>query len=311
MQKCINYFHCWKIKLFTIKLSMFAFIILFFTETSYYLLILQTGIVDYFHADISHIWMIPVGGVLGILTIAKLQHRSTIVIVALLFQTFFMFFYPAFNPLMLFILGYLSGLVAPYLIYHLKSVEQVLVILGLSYLLGTVAIAIVPQNRGTLAVVLSLLAVSSAYFVKENRIVKKPQSLELKTYGQIFIWLVLDASLFGMLTNSNIAIWGDTHYMLVIVFFHGFGLYLGYKLYHYRFNPQLIMGLFILSYVLFWIQKSYLLAIVYPIVISYYNVIILKHFMRLSFGQLALASLSLWVSAGVGLLITLLYLQLY
>jgi len=50
---------------------------------------------------------------------------------------------------------------------------------------------------------------------------------------------------------------------------------------------------------------------VYPVVISYYNVIILKYFMRLSFGQLALASVSLWVSAGVGLALTLIYSQFH
>jgi hypothetical protein len=305
----MNYFQCWKIKFFTIELSMFAFILLFFAETSYYLLILQTGIVEYYHTDIHHIWMIPVGGVLGILTIAKLQHRSTVVLVALLLQTLLMFFYPAFNPLVLFILGYLSGLVAPYLIYQLKSVEQVVVILGLSYLLGTIAIAIDPAHRGTLAVVLSLLAAGSAYFVKENTSVKKPQSLALKTYGEIFIWLVLDASLFGMLASSDVAIWGDVHYMSLIIFFHGFGLYVGYKLYHYQNNPKIILGLFLLSYLLFWLDEPYLLAMVYPVVISYYNVIILKYFMRLSFGELALASVSLWVSAGAGLALTLIYSQ--
>jgi len=311
MQKCMSYFHYWKIKFFTIELSMFAFIILFFAETSYYLLILQTGIVDYYHTDLHHIWMIPVGGVLGILTIAKLQHRAKVVMVALLFQTLLMFFYPMFNPLMLFILGYLSGLVAPYLIYQLKSVEQVVIVLGLSYLLGTIAIAIEAQNRGSLAIILSLLALGSAYFVKENIVIKRPTSLHLKTYLQIFMWLVLDASLFGILAKSDVAIWGDADYMLIIASFHIFGLYLGYKLYHYKYNAQLILGLFVLSYMLFWLDVPYVLAIVYPIVISYYNVIILKYFMRLSFGQLAVASVSLWVSAGAGLLITLLYFQLY
>ena len=290
---------------------MFAFIILFFAETSYYLLILQTGIVEYYHTDISQLWMIPVGGVLGILTIVKLKHRFLVVMVALLLQTLFMFFYPIFTPLMLFILGFLSGLVAPYLIYQLKSVEQIVIILGLSYLLGTVAIAISPVDRGTLSVVLSFLATISAYFVKENVSVKIPHSLTLKTYSEIFIWLALDASLFGILASSDISIWGDTHYMLFIIFFHCFGLYIGYKLYHYQNNSKIILGLFVLSYLFFWLDKPYLIAMVYPVVISYYNVIILRHFMRLSFGQLALASVSLWISAGAGSAVTLIYTQFH
>lgn len=59
-----------------VDLSAIAVIFLFFSETSYYLLILQTGIVDYFHSNFAQIWMIPTGGILGILTISKVKSAS-------------------------------------------------------------------------------------------------------------------------------------------------------------------------------------------------------------------------------------------
>jgi len=292
--------------LINISFATLAFIILFFTETSYYLLILQTGIVDYFHSDMSKIWMIPVGGVLGILSIAKIQHRSVVVSIALFFQTLLMFFYPSFNGLMLFALGFLSGLVAPYLIYQLKSLRYVVVILGLSYLLGTLAISIAPENRGDLAIVLSIAALFSSYFTVPV-LQKEHKKVALKTYGTIFSWLVLDATLFEVLSRSESAIWGNSEFTLSIAFFHLLGLYLGYKLSDFKRNNLIILTLFACSYFLFALNLSYLLAIVYPIVISYYNVIILKKFMTLSFEELTLVSLSLWMSAGIGLSIALIF----
>ncbi len=177
-----------------ISFATLAFVLLFFTETSYYLLILQTGIVDYFHSDITQIWMIPLGGILGILTIVTVQNRSLIVSIALAFQTLLMFLYPHFNGYMLFILGFLSGLVAPYLIFQLQTLNEIVVILALAYLLGTFAINIAPEQRGELAIVLSLVALFASYFVIP--ISKKDSEIELKPYFTIFFWLVLDATLF-------------------------------------------------------------------------------------------------------------------
>jgi hypothetical protein len=47
------------------------------------------------------------------------------------------------------------------------------------------------------------------------------------------------------------------------------------------------------------------LSIVYPFVISYYNVIILRVLMRLPYGLLAVMALSLWAASGLGLLVAL------
>ncbi len=288
-----------------ISFATLAFILLFFTETSYYLLILQTGIVDYFHSDITQIWVIPLGGVLGILAIATIQKRSMVVSLALAFQTLLMFFYPHFNSYMLFILGFLSGLVAPYLIFQLRSLNEIVVILALAYLLGTFAISIAPEQRGELAIVLSLVALFASYFVVP--ISKKGQEVVLKPYLSIFLWLVLDATLFETLARSSEPIWANEHFTLLIALSHLVGLLVGYLFVEYKENNRLILMLFALSYLLFWFNQLYLLAIVYPIVISYYNVIILKRFMTLSFEHLTLVSLSLWVSSGMGLFLALIF----
>ncbi len=288
-----------------INITTLAFILLFFTETSYYLLILQTGIVDCFHSDITQIWMIPIGGVLGILSILKIQNRSMVVSMALAFQTLLMFFYPHFNSYMLFILGFLSGLVAPYLIFQLRSLNEIVVILALAYLLGTFAINIAPEQRGELAMVLSLVALFSSFVVAP--ISKEGKEIALKSYLPIFLWLLLDATLFETLARSTQHIWANEHFTLLIALSHLVGLLLGYRLVEYRGNNMLILSLFALSYFLFWFNQPYLLVIVYPIVISYYNVIILKEFMTLSFEHLTLVSVSLWVSSGMGLFLALIF----
>ena len=305
MQKILTILEKREFFLTNISFATLAFILLFFTETSYYLLILQTGIVDYFHSNITQIWMIPLGGVLGILSILKIQNRSMVVSIALAFQTLLMFLYPHFNGYMLFLLGFLSGLVAPYLIFQLRSLNEIVVILALAYLLGTFAINIVSEQRGELAIVLSLVALFASYFVVP--ISKEGEKVVLKPYLSIFLWLVLDATLFETLARSSEHIWANEHFTLLISLSHLVGLLVGYLFVEYKQNNRLILSLFALSYLLFWFNQPYLLAIVYPIVISYYNVIILKQFMTLSFEHLTLVSVSLWVSSGMGLFLALVF----
>ena len=285
--------------------ALWAFVLLFFSETSYYLLILQTGIVDCFGSNLAKIWMIPVGGVLGILTINRLQARTMVVRIALLLQTLLMFAYPNFSGVALFVLGVLSGLVAPYLIYQLRSLEQVVVALALAYVVGTFGMNILPEHRAFLAIVLSVVALFFSLFFTPF-FEKEEQEFELKSYASLFLWLVLDATLFETLSRSSSAIWGNDSFSFTIASFHLLGLFIGYKLSSYKHNNRLILVLFALSYLFFMLHFQSLLAMVYPIVISYYNVIILKRFMTLSFERLTLVSLSLCGSAGIGLSIALL-----
>jgi len=58
--------------------SFIALIVLFFTETSYYLLILQTGVVELYNSDITQIWTTPLFGIIGMLVALKLEYRQCI-----------------------------------------------------------------------------------------------------------------------------------------------------------------------------------------------------------------------------------------
>ena len=306
MEKRITLVEKKSLLLASISFTTLAFVTLFFTETSYYLLILQTGIVNCFHSDMSKIWMIPIGGILGILLISTIRQRSIVVSIALFMQTLLMFFYPAFNGIMLFILGVLSGLIAPYLIYQLKDLKQIVLVLGLAYLLGTFAVNIPAEQRGLLAIILSIVALFSSYFVVPSQETKR-KITSYQPYIIIFIWLVLDATLFETLARSSHGIWAHEKFTLSIALFHLIGLYMGYKLSNYHHNNRIVLTLFFLSYLFFAFNLTYLLVIVYPMVISYYNVLILKRFMTLSFEALTLVSLSLWLSAGMGLSLALLF----
>ena len=176
----------------------------------------------------------------------------------------------------------------------------------MAYLLGTFAVTIPAEQRGLLAIILSMLALFSSYFIIPiNQ--KKRQRTSIKPFIMIFIWLVLDATLFETLARSHHVIWANDTFTFRIALFHLVGLYMGYKLSNYRHNSPIVLTLFFLSYLFFAFNLSSLLVIVYPTVISYYNVLILKRFMTLSFEQLTLVSLSLWMSAGMGLSLALLF----
>lgn len=285
--------------------SLIALIVLFFTETSYYLLILQTGVVELYNSDITQIWTTPLFGIIGMLVALKLKYRHNFIIMALIMQTMVIFFYPHFNLYSLAILGFSSGVIAPYLIYQLRSLTMVVIGLGFAYAFSTVAITIPAIDRGTLATALSLVALVAIFFIDTTPI-KKGAKLD-RGYFQLFVWLLLDATLFEILSRSDMAIWRDYNFVIPIILSHLTGLFLAYRFHNFRYNSILVMGLFVLSYLLFALENQYLLAIIYPIVISYYNVLVLKRFMELSMADLTLASLSLWLSAGMGLGISILY----
>jgi hypothetical protein len=288
-----------------IDIPFLAFVVLFFSETTYYLLVLQTGIVEYFNSNLAQIWMIPIGGILGISLVFTLKNRYNMVLLALVAQSILMFFYPHFDGLALFLLGLLSGLVAPFMIYQIKSLNQVFATLGLSYVSGTFGILIAPENRGFIAVILSITALVSFLFIKETKKKENTQTISNSMILKIFSWLVLDSILFETLSRSSVTIWKNENFVYIIAVSHIIGLALAFVSHKKRYDTVFIISMFLLSYLFFVFKLQYPLAIVYPIVISYYNVIILKKFMKLPFDWLILATFSLWISAGIGLFISL------
>jgi len=115
------------------------------------------------------------------------------------------------------------------------------------------------------------------------------------------LWIFADSALFETLSRSGVMdIWRI--YPWIIIPTHLFGVFLAYRygaeLLH---QTPIILGLFIFSYGLYWSEEPILLSIVYPIVISYYNVLLFQALIRMA--DIRLIGLSMigvgWVAASI------------
>ena len=90
-------------------------------ELSFYLLIVQTGITEYFNSDLIALFPLFIGGVSGTILAGvswyKLNNPMHKIIIALTLQLALAFFYPFYNPITLFLLGLAVGMMAPLGIY--------------------------------------------------------------------------------------------------------------------------------------------------------------------------------------------------
>ncbi len=293
--------------IYNIKLSDIAFLWLFATEFTFYLLILQTGIVEYHHSDMSQIWMVPVGGVLGIIaSIFVHKEREWLIPLLLLTQLLLSFHYATANAIELFLLGLISGLTAPMLIARIDKFSIATIALALSYAYGTYYFDVLAQDRTQIALFLSLVAFIASLFAQMQNLKKSTLNPTIYSVGSIFLWLLLDAGLFETLSRDSVMhLWGDGAFIWNIIIFHIIGLVVAYKGMSWRHNNSLLLALFVLSYSLYSLGWQWGLSIVYPFVISYYNVIILKELTRLPYAFLAVMALSLWGASGLGLLVAL------
>jgi hypothetical protein len=289
------------------NLPIIAFLLLFTAEFTYYLLILQTGIVEYHHSDISEIWMIPLGGILGIIASIFLYTMRHWLIPSLLFvQLLISFDYTVANGFELFILGVISGLTAPILIAHIDKFWVVLVSLALSYSFGTYVFEVVAIERTNIALILSSVALLASFFSQMNRSNTKKGKISLYSMGNVFLWLLLDASLFETISRDSVMqLWGEASFVWIIIFSHIVGLYVAFRFRNLQHNDKVLIGLFFITYLTYESNLPWALSIVYPFVISYYNVIILQKLISLSYVNLAVVSLSLWGASGLGLFIAL------
>ena len=275
---------------------------MFFAETTYYLLILQTGIVEVYNSNMQVLWMVPAGGVLGILLTFKLKnYQHKVLSISLFIQILLIYFYPDFNSITLFMLGLFSGLIAPILIYQIKKLKTVFIVLSLSYVVGTFGIMVLAQDRFLVAIVLSILAFISSLFIHSIKDKTDTQMITIVDFMIIFAWLLLDSILFESLIRDTLSIWKNSEFVWIIASSHLLGLAIAYKLHSYKNINYLVIGLFALSYLFYSLGLQYPLAVVYPIIISFYNVIILKRFIQLPFLWLCFGAIGLWVSAGIGL----------
>lgn len=284
-----------------------AFLLLFASEFTFYLLILQTGVVEYHHSIMAEIWMVPAGGVLGILISVFLHEERQWLIPSLLFtQLLLVLDYAHANGIELFLLGLISGLTAPMLIARIDRLWLVVLALALSYAYGTYYFDVPASERTNIALFLSAVAFIASLFSQMKKLSIKTDQITFYGAGNIFFWLLLDAVLFETLSRDSVMhIWGEDAFTWNIILLHMVGLIAAYTARDWKHNSSMLIVLFTLTFTLYALGWQWSLSIVYPFVISYYNVIILRSLMRLPYVLLSVMALSLWAASGLGLLVAL------
>lgn len=274
------------------------------SQLLYYLLIAQTGVVGVFHSHIHDLFTLPIGGVLGSIISALWRHHSLKQELYFLFgiQMMISWFYPNYSLGILLVLGFVVGYTTPLLLYLFRSQSKLQLSLGLAiaYAVGTTLYTYPFEQRGNIAIVLPLISLAALRFSKLSNTLdstKKPFSWAI--LGVMMLWIFADSALFETLARSgDMDIWSE--YTLLIITSHLAGVFLAYRyggeLMH---QTRHIWVLFALSYLLYWIQKPIVLAVVYPIVISYYNVLLFQALIRLA--DIRLIGLSMvgvgWIAA--------------
>ncbi len=291
-------------------------ILIFFiaSELCYYLLIAQTGIVEYFSSDLFVIAPLPIGGVIGsiIVSYIKIDVKNKIS-AFLIIQLMMSFLYPNFNFLTLFILGFAVGSMAPLIINEIKkaSLLELGFALSLSYVTGTFLFNYEVDARGIIAIILTTITLVSSRFLPKNEL-KQSVNQEFPLLMMV-LWVFLDSTLFESLSRDiTLSIWRDG-FSFQIALFHVVGVFsaLYFKIDKNQ-KSLLIISLFALSYLFYFLREGFILSIIYPIVISYYNVVILQTIIKKDFRTITFYMIFIgWMASGAGLFVALANLILF
>jgi len=292
-------------------MSRIALIFFIAFELSYYLLIAQTGIVEYFSSNILLIAPLPIGGILGSIMSYYIRASNGNKIKAFLgVQLGVSIFYPNLSIAMLFILGLSVGALAPLLINELKKASNIQIALALviSYTLGTFLFNYDVSQRQNLAMLLTVMTLGISFFLPKKAISNQNQILNLE-YPLLLMtfWVFLDSALFETISRDlDISIWRNG-YTYEIAIFHIIGVIAGFKLkLENHQKALLILMLFAFSYMAYFLKIELALSIVYPFVISYYNVAILKSIFQKSLKTLAFYMVFIgWIASGAGLFVAI------
>lgn len=279
-------------------------IIVLSSQLLYYLLIAQTGVVGAFDSHIHDLYTLPIGGVLGSLLSALWRHHGLKQELCFLFgvQMMISWFYPNYSLGMLLALGFVVGYTTPLMLYIFGSQSKLQLALGLaiSYAVGTALYTYPYVERDVIAVILPLISMAALRFSHLKRIEhRKHTRFPWQIVGVMMLWIFADSALFETLSRSgNMDIWSE--HPLQIIAFHLLGVYLAY-----RYGDELlgqtpvILVMFGLSYWLYWMEEPLLLAVIYPIVISYYNVLLFYKLIRM--GDIRIIAFSMigvgWIAA--------------
>lgn len=295
-------------------ISSIALTLLLGFELSFYLLIVQTGITEHFNSDLAALFPLFIGGVSGTILAGfdwnKLNNPMHKIIIALSLQFVLSFLYPFYNPVTLFLLGISIGMMAPLGIYLFKEHQQreLLLALAIAYTIGTYSFTSIADDRVFLAVAFSTITLASALILRNFHIEKTAEThYKIATFVPLLLWIFLDSSLFETLSRDGyMNIW-DRH-TYIIICFHLLGLVSAFFInIETKKQHLIILFLFIISYSLTYLELPVALAVVYPFVISYYNVIVftsltkLTNLKELSFVMVFVG----WIASGGGLALAL------
>jgi len=288
-------------------MNSLALTLLVAAQFLYYLLIAQTGIVEYFHSDLSRIFWLPLGGVVGTVLSARLPGSERQRLSGLLvLQGLISLQYPALSPMLLWSLGIVMGASAPLMIRLLREggVPVMGGALGLSYLIGTLLFTSPAAWRGPLGIGLTLLALLLLPWAKGGRNPSALPPLGALSIATMALWAFFDSALFETLSrDASLSIWRDGYSIeIAACHFAGVLLALWFPL-GWRRSRQLIALLFSAAYLSYLLALPLMLAAVYPVVISYYNVVILRRLSReRELSRIAAAMLAIgWGASGAGL----------
>lgn len=278
------------------------------SELCYYLLIAQTGIIEYFSSNIYLIAPLPIGGIIGSLLCFYIKTTNSNKITAfLIVQLVMSFLYPNLSALMLFILGICVGALAPLLINELKkaSAIELGVALAISYVVGTFLFNYQASLRGDLAIGLTLITLFCSRFLPTKTV--QHNIYENYSLFAMVLWIFLDSALFESVSRDlTIPIWRGG-FSLEIALFHIMGLIAAISIKIEKNQKELlIIILFAFSYLFYFIREAYALSIVYPFVISYYNVIILQTILKKDLKTIGIYMIFIgWLASGSGLFVAL------
>jgi hypothetical protein len=277
-------------------------------ELLFYLLIVQTGIVEYYDSNLLLIAPLPIGGIIGSLYVHKIPLKNIDKITAfLIIQLLVSVTYPHVTLPLLLVLGVSSGALAVLMIHELKKANMLDIglALGVSYMFGTLLFNYSVADRGWIALSLtSFILLASRFLPKEalNLAYKEGHSLVV-----MVSWIFLDSALFETLSrDAFIPIWrGGFSFEIVVFHLVGVILALSVKMEN-RNREYFVYSMFGLSYLLFFMQETTLLSIIYPIVISYYNVLILQTLRKKELNIIGLYMVfTAWLASGAGLFVAL------
>jgi len=242
----------------------------------------------------------------------KIDIRNKISIF-LTIQLIMSFLYPNFNMVTLFILGFAVGSMAPLIINEIKKATllELGLALSLSYVTGTLLFNYEVNERGIIAIILTTITLIASRFLPTKEL--SQNSNEEFPLLMMVLWVFLDSTLFESLSRDiSLSIWRDG-FTFQIALFHVIGVFsaLFFKIEKNQ-KSLLIISLFALSYLFYFLREGFILSIIYPVVISYYNVVILQTIVKKDFKIITFYMIAIgWVASGAGLFVALANLILF